>query len=73
MHATPRKDMLIDATTAGQSKSVSTASHKQEVVGNAHVDGATDDGQTKVYVYYGTCSPHSHPLWILAQYLNNRQ
>jgi hypothetical protein len=53
LHATPRKDMLIDPDTVGLSKSVSKASRNEKQDMATDVGHATDDGQTKVYIYYG--------------------
>ncbi|KAJ9114036.1 hypothetical protein QFC22_005856 [Naganishia vaughanmartiniae] len=54
MHATTRKDMLLDPTTVGSSIPVAKASHDQVSVDGAHASGATNDGHTNVYIYYGS-------------------
>ncbi|KAJ9114037.1 hypothetical protein QFC22_005857 [Naganishia vaughanmartiniae] len=66
LHATLRKDMLIDPTAAGSPNSGRKASLNQEHVGGAQTDSAADDGRTKVYIYYGsnsgTCKALAHHL-----------
>ncbi|KAJ9093885.1 hypothetical protein QFC21_006258 [Naganishia friedmannii] len=55
LHATPRKNMLIDPNAVGSSVSGSEAIQDREAVGSRHVN-SPDDGRTKVHIYYGSNS-----------------